>query len=708
MKKHEEEKNPLKIQINNVIGRLKSRKKTSGLLHERISIKNKLILSHSIIAIAPVIIIAAVLFVQAKSSLLDKIDSANQAYVQKTVGIVDLKLNILLNINNLITKDVALHNELQKSEIQYEDEYSMISKQSNLFKDKVEPLVVANPEIVNIYLVKPDEIYTYNEIFDKKTFLKDFNGSAQVGTVAEKGKKGDPVWFADLFGTNHIFLMTTFKNLNNNTELGVLVIELSKSYFEDELKTEDISKKALISLLDENYQLVNNTTGNAEDIKIMDELKGNSSDTSFTTTKNVPEETMVNYAICSNGWIYVLELPTSEFLGSINAIQRIAILLTILIALVAVMIGIGLSFSITKPIEYIRKKLKQVEQGDLTVKADITGRYEFGQLAGSFNEMTLNMKKLIEEVGIVIDNVTDNSVMLKKIAENSALASKEVIDAVGSVSSGATEQAHDAEKASTVIQQFISRVNETEEHFNYVIEATNNTKAAGNRAEQTIGTLNSTTKETISLSLNIRSDMKELAIKLDKITGIIDMINNISEQTNLLALNAAIEAARAGEAGRGFAVVADEVRKLADQSRQSVNSIADIIGDIYKATSKTEAMIENGTLTITKQEEAVKKTEVIFNEVILNMDHIIKEVNIVYQMLGGLEGLQKNATDSIISIAAIAQESAAAIEEVLANGQEQTSMAENLVQMSTGFGNIIEELKEQIKRFHIKESLNNK
>lgn len=714
MGKQKEESNSLKMRIHHMFSRLKSGKKASKLLRERISIKNKLILSHSILAIVPVVLIAAVLFVQARSSLLDKINGANQAYVQKTAGIVDLKLNNLIKNNNLIMKDAALHKELQKSLLQYKDEYSMISAQSNLFKDKVEALIVANPEIVNIYLVKPDGIFSFNEIFNKKEFLKEFNAGNEAKAVNEKGKKGEPVWFANLFGTDHLFLMTSFKNLDTNTQLGILVIELTKSYFEDELKTDDLSAKALISLLDENYQLISNTTKNAEDTKILEELKGKISDmaqgkaaqadTSFTTTKNVTEETMVNYAVCSNGWIYVLELPTSEFLGSIAAIQRIAVILTVLIAFAAVVIGIGISFSISRPIEHIREKLKQVQQGDLTVRADITGKHEFGQLSGSFNEMTSNMKRLIEEVGLVIGNVTDNSVMLKEIAANSAQASKEVITAVEAVSSGATQQAQDAEKASSVIQQFIGRVNETEEHFNDVVEATNNTKAAGNRAEQTIETLNMTTRDTISLSRNIRNDMKELAVKLDKISGIIDMINGISEQTNLLALNAAIEAARAGEAGRGFAVVADEVRKLADQSSRSVKSIAGIIGDIYVTTDKTEAMIENGSVTFTKQEEAVKKTELIFKEVILNMDHIIKEVNIVYRMLGGLEGLQKNASDSIISIAAIAQESAAAIEEVLASGEEQTSLAENLVRMSTGFGSIIEELKKQIEHFRVKDT----
>jgi methyl-accepting chemotaxis protein len=680
-------------------------------LKERISIRYKLLLSHSLIAIVPVVIIAAALFTQSKASLLSKIDSANQAYVTKAANTMDLKLNNLLYNNKLINQDVALHKELQKTILQYKSENNMRSTQKNMFSDKVQPIVVSNPDIVNIYLVKPNGIFSYKEIFNENDFIKTFNGSEEAKAAIEMGKKGAPSWYCDLYDTNYIFLMTPYKHLETNEVLGVLVFEISKSYFQDELKVDDLSDKAFISILNENSELVTNTTGNEKDILILDELKeritkseveGKTLEGSFTTTKKVAEETMVNYSVCSNGWIYVLELPTSEFLGEIGTMQRMTIILTLLIALASIGIGIWLAYSISRPIDYTRKKLKLVEQGDLTVKSQISGKYEFSQLSDSFNEMTLHMKQLIEEVGAVTGNVTENSVMLKEIADNSAKASKEVMEAVSSVSIGASEQAQNAETASVIIQQLVHRVNETGEYFQDVVKATNKTKMAGSRAELIVDTLNMTTQDTIVLSQNIRMDINSLVSKFEKISGIVDMIHTISDQTNLLALNAAIEAARAGEAGRGFAVVAEEVRKLADQTGQAVKSITDIIADIYSATRKTETMIEKGSDTFAKQEEAVNNTESIFNEIVTNMDQIMGEVNIVYQMLDGLEGLQKDATDSIINIAAIAQESAAAIEEVLANGQEQTAMAEHLVNMSDQFWNIIQDLKSQIGRFNTK------
>lgn len=691
---------------------MRKQNKDTSPLKERVSIKLKLILSHSLVAIIPIVIIAVVLFVQARTAMIDKVDSSNQAYVSKVTDILNLKINNLIETSKIIIGDTVLLKTLDKSVRDYDNEYAMINDQKAKFEETVKPLIFSNKSIINIYAVMSDKIASNTKLVVTPETIKTFYESEEVKVLNENGTK--PVWFSNLYDTDHIFLMRTFKSITTGKDLGVLVIEVSSDYFKQELKTEDVGEKALLSILNAKDQLVTSTSENIEEMGILEELQANrdkkvleaSGETikdSFITKKNVEEETIVSYAVCSNGWTFVFELPTSEFLGAILAIRKVALIIAIAVGIVAIAIGIWMAFSISKPIDYIRRKLKQVEQGDLTVTSNIKGRYEMSQLSTSFNEMTLNMRRLIEEVGTVVGNVTENSNDLNKIARNSALASKEVLNAVESISNGAIEQARDAEKTTTIIQKLINQVNNTEKHFNDVVEATHKTKLASNSATVTIETLNMTTKDTVTLSQNILEDMNDLIKRFEEITSIIDMIDGISVQTNLLALNAAIEAARAGESGRGFAVVADEVRKLAVQSSNAVKSISNIIEGIYTATGKTEAMIKDGSKIYEDQEKAVANTGIIFKEIVINMDHIIGEVNLVYEMLEGLEGIQLDATESITSIAAIAQESAAAIEEVLATGEEQIASAEHLVNMSLELGEVIQEMNGQISRFSIRQ-----
>ncbi|MDF2523157.1 MAG: uncharacterized protein K0R31_798, partial [Clostridiales bacterium] len=365
---------------------------------------------------------------------------------------------------------------------------------------------------------------------------------------------------------------------------------------------------------------------------------------------------------------------------------------------------VWMAISISAPIEYIQKKIRLVEQGNLTIQSKYTGNHEIGQLSQSFNHMTINMRNLLQKVGTVVERVTTNSNELNQIAKNTASESKEVMQTVDSIGKGTIEQAKDAERAAAIIKELVTQMNATEEHFSYVVKATNKTRESSQEAKGTIEVLNLTTSEAVKLTQNIKSDIKKLVSRFRDISGIISMVDEISKQTNLLALNAAIEAARAGESGRGFAVVADEVRKLADQSGDAAKKISNIIDSINKETEQTERMIEEGSTIYTKQENAVNNTDTIFKEIVMNMDTIISEVNLVYKLMKGLDDVQNRATDSITSIAAIAEESAAAIEEVLASGEEQMASTDLLVNMSLDLGDVIAMLGKQMEQFNIKSS----
>lgn len=314
--------------------------------------------------------------------------------------------------------------------------------------------------------------------------------------------------------------------------------------------------------------------------------------------------------------------------------------------------------------------------------------------------MTMKMKSLLQEVGNVVEKVSANSLELNEIANKSAVSSKEVMYAMESVTNGATEQAKDAESTSTLIKNLVGQFHATEEHFTLVMRATNITRKVSVNAKTTLDTLKNTTLETIELSENIQKNIKNLVNRLYEVSCITGMIDEISEQTNLLALNATIEAARAGESGKGFAVVADEVRKLAARSGEAVKNISNIIKNINEETSTTEKMIGYGAQIYRRQEVAVVNTESTFKEIVTNMDAISDEVNLAYSILEGLNATQEKATDSITSIAAIAEEFAAAIEEILTSGQEQMTSADQLVHMSAELGTTISIMLEQMKLFH--------
>lgn len=680
--------------------------KKSNNRSQLLSIKAKLILSHILIAVLPITIIVVILTSQASSSLVDKVNSSNTAYVNKVTNIFDNKLLSIEDNSKMILVDMDMNRVLGKGPSDYDNDFYMMNDRQQNISKKVESMLFTNSLIVNIFFIKDDEIIG-SVTGDQKDLYKTFGDSQEKKKVTEAGEK--PVWFHDLYGTNDLFLMRNIKKLNSDESIGTMVIEVRKDLLLNDLRISDFNNMDESSLLDFSGQVImvakdNGDMKNADfNNELIQTIKADPNETvgSYTTTTGIENESMILFSLLSNGWVYALKIPTSAILGDITRLKDVALILTLFFMIIAVFIGIFIAISISKPIDYIRKKMKLVEQGDLTVQSKYTGKHEIGQLSQSFNHMMSNMRTLIEEVGTVVERVSINSSELSTISEVSALSSKEVMQAVESVADGASEQAKDAENAALIVRDLVNQFNATEEHFTYVVKATNSTKDASENAKSTLDTLNLSTKDTMELSRKIEMDMSLLVGRFDEISGIIGMIDGISEQTNLLSLNAAIEAARAGESGKGFAVVADEVRKLAVQSKEAAKSISQIISDINEAITMTQKMIQEGSTIYTKQEKAVTNTGVIFKEIITNMDTIMREVNLVYELLNGLDHVQINATNSITSIAAIAEESAASIEQVLANGQEQLVTVEQLVNVSSELNNVITILRQQMEQFNI-------
>ncbi len=687
-------------------------------IRERLPIKQKLILSHFLILLVPVMIILLLLFYNAKAAILEEVESANLSVADQVTALVNLKLSSIDSSTTLLASDNTILQILGRSVEDYGTEYEMVKdRQDNLFS-RLNALRLSFPELNQVVIVKPDEIIDPSKYKDFSTpeFHKAFEESHENRLLKEGKERA--VWSYGLFDRQELFYMRAFRNTHASGELQILVYDISPLFLLEDIAAGQASDGVRMSLMDKEGQVVVSSDGSlamGDPIGISEELQkvaagtasGNETNMvpggSFITAEGAAGETMVIFKQTDAGWWYVIEIPTETIYGNINRIGVLAVALGGISLILAIVVGILLALTIVKPIDHIRSKMKLVEQGNLKVRSSISGRFEMGQLSHSFNLMAENMSGLIHKTLELSGKVVTNSEDLKSIAAQSALSSKEIMEAVEALSRGASEQAADSEKAATTINQLVGQLGTTQTYFKEVVETTTRTKEASAQAAVTIQELNAATVQSITLSDNIKHDIGELSEQFQEILVIIDIINGISSQTNLLALNAAIEAARAGEAGKGFAVVADEVRKLANQSSEAAQNISNIVNNIYEETKLTEEMIEKGAVIYKKQEAAVHNTEHTFGTIVSDMDNIIRVIENVYGLMSGMGSLQKEATDSVSSIAAIAEETAASTEELLATGEEQTAVAEQLSVMAKKLAEVIENLKDNVRRFKISE-----
>lgn len=214
--------------------------------------------------------------------------------------------------------------------------------------------------------------------------------------------------------------------------------------------------------------------------------------------------------------------------------------------------------------------------------------------------------------------------------------------------------------------------------------------------------LNQKSKATSEITKNVISKVQKFEIQSHNIEDFVNTINDIASQTNLLSLNASIEAARAGNAGLGFAVVAEEIRKLADQSMQAVKQIQNIVNELYLQTKDTVDTAKQAESIVDSQTVALDKTVRTFINIDEHVKNLVINLDHVSQGMKKIETAKEGTLEAIESISAVAEQTAAATQEVSTTALTQIDSVEHLRQSAFELANDAMKLEDAIKLFKIK------
>jgi len=352
-------------------------------------------------------------------------------------------------------------------------------------------------------------------------------------------------------------------------------------------------------------------------------------------------------------------------IANAESATRRALIQISIFSIISILLGLGLgiylSRSIAKPVIAMAAAAKAMSEGDLTQEVKVTSSDEMGDMAKSFNLMSTNLNEIVTKI--------------KDASGHLASASDEISASSEQMAQGAENQSRQTDQVATAVEEMSATVLE-------VAKNSTDASALATKASEVATNGGNIVRKTITGMDGISDAVREAAMTIenlgkssDQIGEIVGVIDDIADQTNLLALNAAIEAARAGEQGRGFAVVADEVRKLAERTTKATKEIADMIKTIQRDTNGAVNSMRSGTEKVDKGVSLVNEAGDSLGQIV----DVVQGVNDMIQQIATASQEQSAASEEISSnvdgVAAITKESAASANQTVTATNELSKLA---------------------------------
>ena len=408
--------------------------------------------------------------------------------------------------------------------------------------------------------------------------------------------------------------------------------------------------------------------------------------------------------------------PTqSEIIGVIGIHQDLTVIqetkqqiiyISLLIAsatlLVVLLVSIKFSKTLSKPIKNIAERMRELATGNLSITIkDSNRKDEVGQLTDAMQTMRDTLHDTIEKVAEASSSVMLQSEELTQSANEVKTGSEQIAMTMQEIAYGTEKQADAASELANTMGTFDAKVRDTSERGEQIQQSSTDVLSMTSEGKRLMDSSAQQMKKIDEIVQEAVEKMANLNNQTQEITKLVSVIQSIAAQTNLLALNAAIEAARAGEHGKGFAVVADEVRKLAEQVSISVTDITGIVNDIQvESTEATESLL-NGYKEVEQGTLHIQTTSATFNGIDEAVTGMAETINGIAKNLSDLAANSQALNHSIEEIAAVSEESAAGIEETAATSQQSSSSMEEVADGAENLAGLADQLNGLVRQFKL-------
>ena len=408
------------------------------------------------------------------------------------------------------------------------------------------------------------------------------------------------------------------------------------------------------------------------------------------------------YTILNNENILVLTADESEALAGITTVTGVAVGISAIVVLLAIIICFILGRRLMRPLVKVSTIIEEIANGDINADFGMVkeSNDEIGLIIEKMKELTQSLGNIVGKIRNSSDTMSANSYELNDTSSQTLAANNEISKAVEDVAEGSTGMAASISK---INENLLEMSNETKDINESVNEIRNQTVAVQDSSKIMNDKIKSMQNSSQKMDEGISAISKRIETvntTVDKVSNIVSVIEEISSETNLLSLNASIEAARAGDAGKGFAVVAQEIRVLSDNTNTELENIKQIISSLVEECRY--CVQESGTIVEdnAKQKEEIKAVLDEFGSLDEQIQKTAEKADEIEELVTAMIELNDDITKSSNSLTDVSAANAAATEEMNANIEELNAMMNGVSEMAGNMNDESDGLKEALSFFH--------
>ncbi|WNS77898.1 methyl-accepting chemotaxis protein [Domibacillus sp. DTU_2020_1001157_1_SI_ALB_TIR_016] len=649
------------------------------------SLKNKLIISFTLILIIPSLIIGSLSYVKAKTSIQREITNSAETNVQLLSDVLDAAFKAKMEQTNFLAGQIS----------------------KNLFKDP--SYKTLHNQLAGFYNTTEGLLSVYVGTTDGTFVMEPALGSPEGYDPRERGwykqameHQGEAIITSPYPDASTGKMVVTIASALKDGS-GVVGFDLEINSLGEIVSQASIGQKGYPFIMDGDQKIVFHPTaksGETLDSQISGPLFASNEGHFEYKFEDIAKD-MVFLTNPTTGWKVAGTMEVSEFTDASESIWNSA-LLTLALSLIAGSLFVFFVLrSILRPISRLMTVTEKVSNGDLTERVDVKTKDEIGQLGTSFNQMIDSLRSVLTKINDSSQHLAASTQQLSAGSEYTAQTTKEVADAIQEVASGSESQMTSTEESAKATEEIARGIQYIAEGSNMVSESSvtaSQNAQKGNEALEQVTAQMKLIAETVNGSVGTVKLLEEHSQEIGKIT---DVITQIADQTNLLALNAAIEAARAGEQGKGFAVVAEEVRKLAEESKKSANQISNLISTIQKDTAKAVTSMEKGKSEVESGYSVVITAGEAFEQIFGSVQKVTEQIQEVSATSQEISASAEEVTASVEEVSSIASETAASANQVAVSAEAQLHSIEEITKSIHELSKLATDLQETVNEFRM-------